>query len=207
MECLPSYLCNVGEPSSSSASGKLSSGSINEFFLRAMRETDSGFVEEAFKAAASLHTADEPPVASSKASSKASFKGERRVAKKQKKGCIKQPSAKDSANSGGKAPVVKAIKEQHDAMVDETETVHYKKQKYIYKMEKYNKSNSIGIRRKFGDGKQIFSLSSKKLTFEDLEKLALQVIGKLKAQLMEPQVDFVKVELHVKEWAHMQLNA
>ena len=94
---MPLYLSNVGEPSSSSTSAKLSSGSIHELFLRAMKETDNGFVEEAFKAAASLHAADEPPVASSKASSKASFKGERRVAKQQKKGCIKKPSANDSA--------------------------------------------------------------------------------------------------------------
>ena len=204
---MPSYLSNVGEPSTSSTSGKLSSDSTNEFFLRAMRETDSGFVEEAFKAAASLRTADEPPVASSTASSNTSSKGERRVTKKQKRGCIKKPSAKESAKSGGKAPVVKAIKEQHDAMGDETETVHYKNEEYIYKMEKYHKSNSIGIRRKFGDGKQIFSLSNKKLTFEDLEKLALQAIDKLNAALLEPQVDFVKVELQLKEWAHMQLNA
>ncbi len=213
---LPCYLSKVGEPVSSSSSttrassSQLSSGNINEFYIRALKETDSGFVEEAFKAAASLHTADPPPVASSKASSKASVKGERKVAKKQKKGCTKTPLLKASTKSGGTTPVVKDNKEQPDAMADETETVHYKddykNEEYIYKMEKYKKSNSIGIRRKFGDGKQIFSLSSKSLTFQDLEKLALQVIDKLKVQSLKPNFEFVNVELAVKEWAHMQLK-
>jgi hypothetical protein len=214
---LPCYLSKVGESSSSScttsaSSSQLSSGSITDFYIRAMKETDSGFVEEAFKAAASLHTAtaDPPPVASSNAKSKASSKGERKVAKKQMKGSTKTPLVKASAKAGGKTPVVKGNKEQHDDMADETNTVHYKddykNEEYIYKMEKYRKSNSIGIRRKFGDGKQIFSLSSKNLTFEDLEKIALQVIDKLKVQSLKPNFKFRDVELDVKEWAHMQLK-
>lgn len=50
-----------------------------------------------------------------------------------------------------------------------------------YKLEKYRKQNSIGVRRKFDDKKQVFAFGGKtcKLSFTELEHIGDEVIQKL----------------------------
>ena len=67
-----------------------------------------------------------------------------------------------------------------------------------YRLEKYTKVHSIGIRQKFGKKKQVFSVSSKTKPWDDLVRMAEHIVHSL-------QHDGWTEEM-AKQWAEQQLS-
>ena len=80
-----------------------------------------------------------------------------------------------------------------------------KNEKCIYKLEKYRKTNSVGIRRKFADCKQVFSLSSKSFSFEHLVAVGEKAIEMLQSKTEQPDYVLADVEQEVLIWGKAQI--
>jgi hypothetical protein len=78
-------------------------------------------------------------------------------------------------------PNLPAPAEQPQAMPQATEETSPKPSTLDYKLEKYTKSGSVGIREKFGAKRQIFSLTSHTMLYDDVVTIANKTIEKLKA--------------------------
>ena len=233
---LPCYLSKIGDSAKkssqqpSSSSKLTSSSSKDSFYIRAMKESDPSFLEEAYHSALALYDPDAAVAAPTKkakaqrkAKAKAKVKAERKVeeqpkakakAKVQPKAKAKgkaQPKANANTIGQPKSKASKIAKEETGSPPAnpelDAETAHYpENEKCVYKLEKYRKSNSVGIRRKFGDGKQVFALSSKTCTFEHLVSLGEQVIEMLQSKTEQPGYVLADVEQEALIWGKAQIG-
>ena len=183
---MPCYLSSIGDSTKTksqqpSSSSKLSTSSKDIFYIRAMKESDPNFLEEAYHSALALYDPDAVVVAPTK----------KRKA---------QPKAKGTRSTEEGEAIPPA------ALAHDAETVAYpENEKCIYKLEKYRKTNSVGIRRKFADCKQVFSLSSKDYSFEHLESLGEKVIEMLQSKTEQPDYVLADVEQEVLIWGKAQI--
>ena len=242
---LPQYLSKIGPAGTStgaasssssagfrgaaaSSSSAFESAATQAFYIRSMMETDPLFLEEAYKAAASYHTAStgasavsstpvvpqvkKAPKGKAKAKAKARSQAKKlasarakAVSKKTLKHAKQSGKGKGNCNVEACSPVEED--KQSDCNQSDTQTVPYDEEQVGYRLEKYYKLNAVGIRRKHGDGKQVFSLRSKTVNFEDLLQLAAQTVEKLLQDCSEPNVDISLVEANIKQWAKDRLQA
>ena len=235
---LPCYLSSIGDSTKTksqqpSSSSKLSSSSKDSFYIRAMKESDPNFLEEAYHSALALYDPDAAvaePTKSKKATAKAKAKAKGKakpkanakvkVQPKAKAQVKAQPKAKTKVKAQPKAkakvkaqPKAKGTRSKEEgeaippaALAHDAETVAYpENEKCIYKLEKYRKTNSVGIRRKFADCKQVFSLSSKNYSFEHLESLGEKVIEMLQSKTEQPDYVLADVEQEVLIWGKAQI--
>ncbi len=87
----------------------------------------------------------------------------------------------------------------------ETATISYSDHIMEYKLEKYSKAGSVGIRRMFGDKKQIFSLRNNNWSFKQLLELGQLVAKKLKDELADKKC-FEASEVEIKAFAMSRLQ-
>lgn len=233
LPCYLSSICgstknNSQQPSSSS---KLSTSSKDTYYIRAMKESDPNFLEEAYHSALALYDPDAvvvAPTTKRKAQPKAKAKGKAQPkanakvkvqpkanakVKAQPKAKTKvkaQPKAKANVKAQPKATGTRIAKEVEEippaGIAHDAVTVHYpENEKCTYKLEKYRKTNSVGIRRKFADCKQVFSLSSKDCSFEHLVSVGEQVIEMLQSKTDQPNYVLADVEQEALIWGKAQI--
>ena len=101
----------------------------------------------------------------------------KKTAKKHKKKNMKQVIEATKKPATSSTPSVQQLDQAEDA------TICYSDHIMEYKLEKYSKAGSVGIRRMFGDKKQIFSLRNKNWSFAQLLELGQLVTTKLKEEL------------------------
>ena len=213
---LPCYLSSIGDSTKNnsqqpSSSSKLSTSSKDTFYIRAMKESDPNFLEEAYHSALALYDPDavvEARTKKRKAQPKAKAKGKAQPKAKTK---VKaQPKAKAKVKAQPKAKGTRIAKEVEEippaGIAHDAVTVHYpENETCTYKLEKYRKTNSVGIRRKFADCKQVFSLSSKDCSFEHLVSLGEQVIEMLQSKTDQPNYVLADVEQEALIWGKAQI--
>jgi hypothetical protein len=101
----------------------------------------------------------------------------KKTVKKHKKKNMKQVIEATKKPATSSTPSVQQLDQAEDA------TICYSDHIMEYKLEKYSKAGSVGIRRMFGDKKQIFSLRNNNWSFAQLLELGQLVTTKLKEEL------------------------
>jgi len=107
-----------------------------------------------------------------------------------------------------KRPARSSLDAQEIQEDDAPSTVAYEEEEaYAYKLEKYYKTNVVGIRRKFGDKEQIFSVSHKAAAFAELVKIAEEATSLISVMSHNDNFTLEAAEASAKTWAQAQALA
>jgi hypothetical protein len=223
-----------GASGSSGSTGSTTSApakALDAHYLKALQQIDPDFVEEAYQTAASYHAKamavdelqkknpkkkleEKKQKGNTKAASPAKpaqaakeIAPKKTVLKKHKKKAMKKVAMKSMKEviEATKKPATspKPTVEQLDQA--EVDTICYTDHIMQYKTEKYSKAGSVGIRRMFGDKKQIFSLRNKNWSFAQVLELGQLVCEKLKDELAGKKC-FEASEEAIRAFARSQLE-